>query len=489
MLKNAFLSIRKNIGKTILLFVIMIVIANLIIAGLSIQSASKKSMDQIRSTLGSDVTLTTNMKNMMNQREKGQAVDEVRASVTIAMADQLKNLQYVKSYNYNISTSADSDTIDPVELTADEENQSEGGIQGNMQKPDNFQGGFDSNQGEFSISANTTMEYIDTFSEEKSTLIEGRLLSANDAGTNNCVIETTLASDNDLDVGDTITLTATVNDETISHDLTIVGIYEVNDSQQIGGPGQSNPFNTIYTDLSIGQLFSGSDSDLTSAVYYLDDPENLEAFQELAKEKSDIDFETYSLDANDRLYQQNINSLENTQSFATIFLIVVIGAGSAILCLILILTIRNRYYEIGVFLSLGQSKIKIILQQLLEMLLVAAVAFVISLGTGKMVSNLVGNMLEAGTNDNHVQMEIPAVDQETADSNLDQGAEVSKFGRRMFNDAFSGPENTELDVSLTVPTAAKLAGITADICLVSIVIPSAYILRLSPREILVKKEG
>ncbi|MEI3326138.1 MAG: hypothetical protein V8R64_06635 [Thomasclavelia sp.] len=147
-------------------------IANLIIAGLSIQSASKKSMDQIRSTLGSDVTLTTNMKNMMNQREKGQAVDEVRASVTIAMADQLKNLQYVKSYNYNISTSADSDTIDPVELTADEENQSEGGMQGNKQKPDNFQGGFDSNQGEFSISANTTMEYIDTFSEEKSTLIE-----------------------------------------------------------------------------------------------------------------------------------------------------------------------------------------------------------------------------------------------------------------------------------------------------------------------------
>ena len=47
-------------------------------------------MDQIRSTLGSDVTLTTNMKNMMNQREKGQAVDEVRASVAIAMADQLK---------------------------------------------------------------------------------------------------------------------------------------------------------------------------------------------------------------------------------------------------------------------------------------------------------------------------------------------------------------------------------------------------------------
>ena len=93
MLKNAFLSIKKNIGKTVLLFVIMTVIANLIIAGLSIQSASKKSMEQIRTSLGNDVTLTTNMQNMMGQREKGQAVSEVAASVTIAMADQLKRFK------------------------------------------------------------------------------------------------------------------------------------------------------------------------------------------------------------------------------------------------------------------------------------------------------------------------------------------------------------------------------------------------------------
>lgn len=488
MLKNAFLSIRKNIGKTILLFVIMIVIANLIIAGLSIQSASEKSMDQIRSSLGNDVTLTTNMKNMMGQRAKGQAISEVAASVTIAMAEQLKDLKYVDSYNYNISTSANSDTIDPVELTTTDESQGEH----KMPRPEGFEGGtFDINQGDFSISANTTMKYLDTFSEEKSNLIEGRLLSSNDNKTNNCVIETTLASDNDLKVGDTITLTATVNDETVSQDLMIVGIYEVTDSQQMGGPGQNNPFNTIYTDLSIGQIFSGSEANLTSATYYLNDPENIDAFQELAKKKSDIDFETYTLDANDRLYQQNVNSLENTQSFATMFLIVVIGAGSAVLCLILILTIRNRYYEIGVFLSLGQSKLKIILQQLFEMLMVAAVAFVISLGTGKMVSNIVGNMLESGASKNQVQMEIPAIENRDMENSELNHEEMQRpdFRGEMFNNAFNGPENRELDVSLTTTTVAKLTGITVAICLVSITIPSAYILRLSPREILVKKEG
>ena len=123
MLKNAFLSIKKNIGKTVLLFVIMTVIANLIIAGLSIQSASKKSMEQIRTSLGNDVTLTTNMQNMMGQREKGQAVSEVAASVTIAMADQLKDLKYVKNYNYAISTTASSDDITAVELTTSQDNQ------------------------------------------------------------------------------------------------------------------------------------------------------------------------------------------------------------------------------------------------------------------------------------------------------------------------------------------------------------------------------
>lgn len=484
MLKNAFLSIKKNIGKTILLLVIMIVIANLIIAGLSIQSASKKSMDQIRSSLGNDVTLTTNMKNMMGQREKGQAISEVAASVTTAMADQLKGLKYVESYNYNISTAANSDTISAVELTETSDDQRSMGMPGGS-------GGFDVNQGDFSINANTTMAYLDTFSEEKSTLSEGRLLSSSDANTANCVIETTLATDNDLSIGDTITLSATVNEETVSQALTIIGIYEVNDSQQLGGPGQSNPFNTIYTDLSIGQIFSGSDTNLSSATYYLDDPENIEAFQALAKEKSDIDFETYTLDANDRLYQQNVNSLENTQSFATMFLIVVIGAGCAVLCLILILTIRNRYYEIGVFLSLGQSKFKIILQQLLEMLLIATVAFVISLGSGKMVSNVVGNMLESGTSESRVQMEMPAVGNQERENNDGSQDRTNDGSLRMpmFNDAFNGPENRELDVSLTTTTVIQLAGITMAICLISIAIPSAYVLRLSPREILVKKEG
>lgn len=477
MIKNALLSLKKNIGKTILLFVIIVVITNLVIAGLSIQSATQKSMDQIRSSLGNDVTLSVDFRNMMKNRKPGEAVSN-ETSLTTTMADSLKDLKYVESYNYQISTSADSDSISAVETESDNSNN-----QQDTNKP-NDQSEQASNQGDFTISANTTMEYLDSFTNSNYTLTDGRLLTSDDANTNNCVIETNLASDNDLSVGDTFTITTTVNDETIIQELTIVGIYEIQSTNEIGGAHFNNPVNTIYTDLSVGQTLTGSSENITSTIYYLDDPENVEAFVELAKKKSDIDFDTFSLDANNILYQQNASSLESMQSFAKMFVWIVVIAGSAILCLILALTIRNRYYEIGVLLSLGQSKVKIIAQQLIEIGLIAVVAFVISLGTGQLTSHCMGNMLESSSSSNVMQMD------QKGDQPNDHQQKTNKQTKENFlGNMIQGPSNQELNVSITGENVVQLAGVTAAICIVSIAVPAAYVLRLTPRQILSRKEG
>lgn len=477
MIKNALLSLKKNIGKTILLFVIIVVITNLVIAGLSIQSATQKSMDQIRSSLGNDVTLSVDFRNMMKNREPGEAVSN-ETSLTTTMADSLKDLKYVESYNYQISTSADSDSISAVETESDNSNN-----QQDTNKP-NDQPKQASNQGDFTISANTTMEYLDSFTNSNYTLTDGRLLTSDDANTNNCVIETNLASDNDLSVGDTFTITTIVNDETIIQELTIVGIYEIQSINEIGGAHFNNPVNTIYTDLSVGQTLTGSSENITSAIYYLDDPENAKAFVELAKKKSDIDFDTFSLDANNLLYQQNTSSLESMQSFAKMFVWIVVIAGSAILCLILALTIRNRYYEIGVLLSLGQSKVKIIAQQLIEIGLITVVAFVISLGTGQLTSHYMGNMLESSSSLNVMQM-----DQKGDQPNDNQQKTNKQTKENFLGNMMQGPSNQELDVSITGENVVQLAGVTAAICIVSIAVPAAYVLRLTPRQILSRKEG
>lgn len=463
MLKNAFLSIKKSIGKTVLLFVIIFIIANLVIAGFSIKSASLKATQSIQSTLGNDVTLQVDFKNMMKNREPGQAVDQVTESLTIKMAEQLKNLKYVDSYNYTISSNVNT-TLTAVENETQEE-LDDRPMMGDRQNQSTS----------FTLSANTTMKYLKDFTDENYVLSEGRLLSSKDQETNYCVIETNLAKENDLSIGDTFTMTS--SDDSKSVELTIVGIYEIESTTMEMGRMNSNPVNTIYCDLSVGQSLSSDEDVISSATYYLDDPEHVEAFQELAKEKTDIDFDTYRLTSNDQLFKNNSSSLDNISSFASLFLVVVIIAGCAILCLILALTIRNRYYEIGVFLSLGQSKIKIILQQLFEIGMIAVIALILSLGTGKMTSNIISAMLT--TQNNEVMMN-------TEDQNMPQN---NRGGRFDFNNAFEAPESQELDVSLTSDTVVKLSVTTVLVCIVSTIIPTIYVLRLTPREILMKKEG
>ena len=477
MLKNAFLSLKKNLGKSFLLFIIMCVIANLVIAGLSIKNATSKSMDQVRTSLGSEVTFSYNIRNMMQNREKGDAMDSAVNAITVKMADQLKDLQYVEHYNYTVNVSVSSEDIDPVEMSASDETTESNPMFGGKQ-PKML------DQNDFTVLGNTTMAYISEFTKENYVLKSGRLLTEEDAKTKNCVIESNLASDNDLEVGSTFTVTSTnEDDEEISVTLKVVGIYEIETTSEMGGmmSNRQNPINQIYTSLNVAQTLNDSTSQISSAIYYLDDPDHIESFKELAQSSSDIDFETYTLDANDEVYQRSISSLENMESFATIFLWVVIGAGSAILCLILILTMRSRFYEFGVFLSLGQAKIKIILQQLVEIGFIAVIAFVLSLGTGKMVSNVVSSMLESSQN-NQTEMKMEITDDEPS-------TDTKPNRNGFFDKAMQAPTNTELDVSLTSHTIVQLAEITALICVVSVILPSIYILRLSPREILVKKEG
>lgn len=468
MVKNAFLSIKKNLGKTILLFVIMFVIANLVIAGFAIKNASAKSVDAIKSTLGNEVTLSVDFKNMMKNRNK-EETDTIDATLTTAIADQLKDLQYVENYNYMISAYVDSSlTAVETDTTSDDENDL-----GRKQME---------SRSDFTLQANTTMKYLSDFTDENYTLIEGRLLSEEDSGTSNCVIETNLADENNLNVGDTLTITS-ADDSSISVELTIVGIFEIENTATDMKMMNTNPVNTIYTDLSIGMLMNNDDTTLSSATYYLDDPENVEVFEKLVEEETDVDLDTFSLSSNNQLFQNNSSSIDNISSFATLFLIVVVVAGCAILCLILALTIRSRYYEIGVFLSLGQSKIKIIGQQLIEIGLIAAIAFTLSLATGKMTANIISGMLT--TNDHEMVMKI-----DETEGSSDTMESQSRGGRGFdFNNAFQQPENEELDVSLTGETIIRLLGTTALICVVSTIVPTIYILRLSPREILTRKEG
>ena len=481
-LKNALLSIKKSIGKSLLLLVIMALIANLVLAGLAIKNATEKSMAQVRSSMGATATLSYNMQKLMQNRKKGASMASVMKAMKMSTADQLKHLKYVQSYNYSVSVGVNSSSIDPVKVSnSSSSNTQQGTPPGGTSSSGSAQNKMTDTS--FSVSGNTTMKKLSSFTNGSYKLTSGRLLNSSDDGKNYAVISSALASDNDLKVGSSFKVYSTTSSGKKTYvTLKVIGIYKIQSSSASmdNMSDRQNPYNTIYTPLKTAQTLNHSTTTITSATYYLDDPAHTSAFAKLAK-KTSINWNTYALQTSDEAYEASVSSLKNMEKFANIFLVVVIAAGAIILALILILTLRSRFYEFGVFLSLGESKAAIIAQQLVEVGLIAVLAFMLSLGTGKMVANSISSMLTSTS----TQTTVSASSSQKGPSG--PGAQGGPGG--MMQNAMTSPTNKQLDVSVSASVIGELAGVSAAICLLSIAVPSIYILRFSPRQILMKKEG
>lgn len=201
-----------------------------------------------------------------------------------------------------------------------------------------------------------------------------------------------------------------------------------------------------------------------------------------------IDSETFSLTTNDQMYQQMLQPLNNVSSFAKNIVLLVAAAGVIILTLIIMLSIRERKYEIGVLLSLGESRTKVIAQFFVEIVICMLFALGIAAASGNVVGNAVGNQLlnqqttsqEANTQTN------PAGNGGPGQGQMPSGNASPRSGAQMGGNPFTQTEAIqELNISLQPMEIVSLAGIGLGISLFSIVLSSAGILRLNPKKILI----
>ena len=222
-------------------------------------------------------------------------------------------------------------------------------------------------QADFQISGVSATAQNSNFSDGTAKITDGEGIDDSDKGTNNVVIDSTLAETNDLAVGDTFTITST-EDEDTTYEMTIKGIYE--SSETSGSMGMKfnfmNPSNTLYTSYTFANELNGTSDDNTidSAIYTLSDPDKMDEFLKEAEKL--IDTDTFSLQSNDSMYQSMLEPLNNVASFSKNVVLLVAVAGIIILTLIIMITIRERRHELGVLLSLGESRSKIILQLFTE---------------------------------------------------------------------------------------------------------------------------
>jgi putative ABC transport system permease protein len=189
-----------------------------------------------------------------------------------------------------------------------------------------------------------------------------------------------------------------------------------------------------------------------------------------------IDWTKFTLDANDTAYKQMMAPIETVASFSKIVVYVVALAGALILALLLMLSIKERMYETGVLLSMGEGKLKIIGQYVLEVLMVAILAFGLSCFSGKYIAQSAGNML--------IQREIQTEQQSVQNQGFNNNIRTGGMG---FNRMQGRPTYQPIDsinVQITPQEVGQATGAGILILILGTILPAASIMRFKPKAIL-----
>lgn len=472
-IKRAILSVTKRKVKTIILIVILSVIANMVLAGLAIRSATVKSGEFARKKLGGSVSLSVDFEKAMSKSgNKGGRIDIT--PLTIKDADKLKDLKHVKAYNYSSSGMVSSENFKPVAKEQDDKKD-------DKNSSVSFGGPAGMAQPDVSLEGNLYTELSPDFTEGKSKLIEGRNLTKSDQGKNVAVIEKKLADENKLKLGDKIKVKNLQGENAL--ELEVVGIYtaeKIESNPMMDAMPFLSPYNKIYVPISataqLDSSSSGQTDTIQNAVYYMDDPMNVESFKNDVK-ASGINLEDYKLDAKDSLYKQMMGPIENVGSFSKTIVIIVAIAGAAILSLIIILSLKDRRYEIGVLMSMGESRFKIISQLLVETMIVACIAFGISTFTGNVAAQKIGTNL--------LQNEIKTTEKQKNSQPSNSGVVMVGPGGTM-NEKVDAID--KIDVGVNSRDLEKLYLIGFLIVTLATAVPTISILRFNPKTILSKNE-
>ena len=163
----------------------------------------------------------------------------------------------------------------------------------------------------------------------------------------------------------------------------------------------------------------------------------------------------------DYLYVQapleNLEALSNVTLWSSVFLVV------CILSLVSVLFIRTRKYEIGILLSLGESKLKVIMQFVLEVMLVGLLATSFAMVSGNKLGQVISNEF--------LRMQIDADTEMLYEK--EQGDVVTQLDML---EAYS----MELDAEYILTIYLASSGVL----LISSLLPMVYIICMKPKKIM-----
>lgn len=242
------------------------------------------------------------------------------------------------------------------------------------------------------------------FFENRYRIIEGNYIDQENP--KGVVINSLLAELNGLKVGDTIELQ---NSEGVSASATIKGIF-------ISGSERKQSDTTLAVNRVENQIFVDNNtysqlfpnSGYYKLAVYVRNPEELET---LEANLSSIFSERVAMTASDTLYQQTKAPLEQIIRVVKLMLALTFITGTTVITILLCMWMRTRKKEMAIFISMGKSKISILLQVLLETFGVFFVSVAGVCGVGSFIAGLLSNLLIASqTTDITLEVSLKMVD-------------------------------------------------------------------------------
>ena len=234
------------------------------------------------------------------------------------------------------------------------------------------------------------------FSSGVFTIKEGKNIEENDK--NSIIVHEEFAKQNNLKLGDEVDLElldVEKSGKIKSHKFKIIGSFSGKKQETYTGLSSDFSENMVFVDYSTSQeILNKSENNkiANKILMYSGSAESTDLALNKLKELK-IDESKYFVEKDSKAFEESLESVSGIKHIIKIMTYSIMLGGMVVLSLILILWLRERIYEIGIFLSIGTSKIQIIMQFIFELLFISIPSIISSLFLGNVLIKVIAGGL------------------------------------------------------------------------------------------------
>ena len=250
-----------------------------------------------------------------------------------------------------------------------------------------------------SVEATNNTKKNNLFNSGIFTLTKGRHIEKDDR--EKIIIHEELAQKNNLELNDKIRLKLfDLNNNEIKneYEFEIVGIFSGKKQEKYTGLTSDFSENMVFIDYESSQtaLNKAENNKVVNKLeIFTDSSEDTNIALNKIKEIK-IDWSQFNIEKDDDAYEETLESVGGIKHIIKIMTYSIMAGGIIVLSLILILWLRERIYEIGILLSIGISKVKIITQFIFELIFISLPSIVLSLFLGNAILNqIIGGFMNS----------------------------------------------------------------------------------------------